>query len=187
MPITSATLTASTQSSRDEQYSSSSSSSQFFMKTPTTSCPAVSTARQRPRNRRRRRQARRRCVVGSCRYSTVRGRKTKKQGESPCPVSAEKELLLDGFGLLGCFMVRLVFRLLCGLLVSLCLLVRRLLVSLCLVRGSSLVRGSLVRGSSRCCTGSRAVCDAATAVNETAANAAAIRDASISLLIQVFL
>jgi hypothetical protein len=37
MPSTSATLAASTKSSRVEQYSSSSSSSQFFMKRPTTS------------------------------------------------------------------------------------------------------------------------------------------------------
>ena len=37
MPITSATLAASTKSSLDEQYSLSSSSSQFFMKMPTTS------------------------------------------------------------------------------------------------------------------------------------------------------
>src|SRR5471032_1118867 len=40
MPIRSATDTASTRSSRVEQYSSSSSSSQFFMKRPTTSWPA---------------------------------------------------------------------------------------------------------------------------------------------------
>src|SRR3954471_24374488 len=40
MPIVSAALTASTRSSRVEQYSSSSSSSQFFMKRPTTSWPA---------------------------------------------------------------------------------------------------------------------------------------------------
>src|SRR5258706_8299618 len=40
IPIFSATETASTRSSRVEQYRSSSSSSQFFMKRPTTSCPA---------------------------------------------------------------------------------------------------------------------------------------------------
>ena len=39
MPMTSATLAASRQSWRDEQYSSSSSSSQFFMNRPTTSWP----------------------------------------------------------------------------------------------------------------------------------------------------
>src|SRR3954470_13881647 len=40
MPMRSAAETASTRSSRVEQYSSSSSSSQFFMKRPVTSCPA---------------------------------------------------------------------------------------------------------------------------------------------------
>ena len=39
IPIRSATLAASSQSWRDEQYSSSSSSSQFFMKSPMTSWP----------------------------------------------------------------------------------------------------------------------------------------------------
>src|SRR5262245_39651634 len=104
MPIFSAAETASTRSSRVEQYSSSSSSSQFFMKRPTTSWPSrlsisAATAESTPPDIPT-------TTFMDSFYAGVQKQKAEPKLRLSWPWKAPEELLLRGF-FLGLFFLRL--------------------------------------------------------------------------------